>query len=337
MKEKCKIGIIGLGGVAQLIHLPILKKMSDVEVKAVCEINKTKLANVAERFGIPHAFSNHIEMLEKVDLDAVIIATPTNLHKEIALDCVKFSKTILIEKPIAPTFEETEIIVNSAKQKNVEVMVGMNMRFRPDAMLLKSIVSSGEIGEILYVKSGWLRTQSSEGKWFTKKHESGGGVIFDLGIVMLDLALWILDFPEVNSVTTKNYETLNVGVEDSSLSFIRCKNDFVISLETSWLLASEKDSFYLEILGTKGNASLTPLKIFKKIESSVIDMSPSKSDNAASLFKRSYENELKSFIGAVRGLNPLISPAVEALPRMKVIEAMYSSAASSVEINFRYE
>lgn len=332
--EKCKIGIIGLGGVAQLIHLPILKKMNDVEVKAVCEINKTKLTTVAEKFGVPYTFSNHVEMLEKVDLDAVIIATPTHLHKEIALDCISHSMPILIEKPLAPELKDAEAISQAASEKNVQAMVGMNMRFRPDAMLLKSIVGSGEIGNILYVKSSWLRTQSSEGKWFTKKHESGGGVIFDLGIVMLDLALWILDFPEVISVTTKNFETLNVGVEDSSLSFIRCKNDFVVALETSWLLASAKDSFSLEILGTNGNASLTPLKIFKKIESSVIDMSPSKSDNSASLFKRSYENEIKSFIGAVRGLNPLLSPASEALPRMKVIEAMYESAGKSSEIIF---
>lgn len=334
MIDKCRVGIIGLGGVAQLIHLPILKKMNDVEVKAVCELNKTKLTTVAEKFNIPYAFTDYHEMLEKVELDAIIIATPTHLHKEIALDCISHSIPLLIEKPVAPTLLDAEAIAQAATKNNVLAMVGMNMRFRPDAMLLKSIVGSGEIGDILYVKSSWLRTQSSEGKWFTKKHESGGGVIFDLGIVMLDLALWILDFPDVHSVSTKNFETLNVGVEDSSLSFIRCDRNYIIALETSWLLASAKDSFSLEILGTKGNASLTPLKIFKKIESSVIDMSPSKSDNAASLFKRSYENELKSFIGAVRGLNPLLSPATEALPRMKVIEAMYSSADSSSEINF---
>ncbi len=67
-------------------------------------------------------------------------------------------------------------------------MVGMNLRYRPDAMLLRSLLSSGEIGDPFYVKCGWIRRQSSSEKWFTKKEESGGGVIIDLGILLFDLS-----------------------------------------------------------------------------------------------------------------------------------------------------
>ncbi len=71
-------------------------------------------------------------------------------------------------------------------------MVGMNLRYRPDTMLLRSFINSNEIGEPFYIKCGWIRKQSSSEKWFTKKEESGGGVIIDLGIHLLDLALWLL-------------------------------------------------------------------------------------------------------------------------------------------------
>jgi predicted dehydrogenase len=64
-------------------------------------------------------------------------------------------------------------------------------------MLLRSFINSKEIGEPFYVKCGWIRKQSSSEKWFTKKEESGGGVIIDLGIHILDLALWLLDYPEI--------------------------------------------------------------------------------------------------------------------------------------------
>ena len=86
-------------------------------------------------------------------------------------------------------------------------MIGMNLRFRPDAMLMKSLVSSGELGEIFYIRCGWLRKQSSEQKWFLNKNQSGGGVIIDLGILILDLAMWIMNDHQMKSVTVKSIIT----------------------------------------------------------------------------------------------------------------------------------
>lgn len=328
-----KIAVIGLGGISQVNHLPILKKMSNVDVVAVCDINKNRLTTVAQKFGIKNIFTDYTEMLEKVDIDAILIATPTSSHKEIALKCIEAEKHLLIEKPISRSYSETEEIVNAATKHKVKIMVGMNMRYRPDIMLLKSIINAGDLGSPFYVKLGWLRKQSSEGKWFTKKEDAGGGVILDLGIVLLDMALWLLDFPKIKSVSTKNYSINTKSVEDSSISFIRCHPDSIISMETSWSLGSEKDSFYLDIHGSKGNASLNPLRIIRFNGDQQIDLTPFKSENALTLFKKSYSNELKHFIGAVRGLNPIHSTAHDALSRMKIIENMYKSAAKDAEIN----
>ena len=90
--------------------------------------------------------------------------------------------------------------------------------------------------------------------------------------------------------------------------------------------------FSLTIYGSKGYASINPFKIQQKIGDQFIDLTPSHSDSAASLFKKSYLNELKSFIGAVRGLNPLFSSGEETLSRMKVIDAMYKSSSRKTEI-----
>ena len=97
----------------------------------------------------------------------------------------------------------------------------------------------------------------------------------------------------------------------------------------------KKISFYLNIYGTKGNASLNPFRINKKIDEQFMDLTPSQTESALSLFKKSYLNELKSFIGAVRGLNPVFSPAAEALSRMRVIDAMYQSASKKTEVNIK--
>ena len=335
MIEKTRVAIIGLGGIVQLVHLPNLLKMNNVKVTAVAEINKNRLNTIADKFNIEERYTDYKELLAKSDAEAVIIATPTHLHKETAIASLKAKKDILVEKPLARTFAETKPIIDASKKSKNKIMVGMNLRYRPDAMILRSLISADEIGEPFYIKCGWIRRQSSGEKWFTKKEESGGGVIIDLSILLLDLSLWLLNYPVVSTVSTQNFSMNTRTVEDSSISMLRCKNNALITLETSWSLPLEKDLFYLNIYGSKGNASLNPFRINKKIDEQFMDLTPSQTESALSLFKKSYLNELKSFIGAVRGLNPVFSPATEALSRMKVIDAMYQSAATKTEVNIK--
>lgn len=333
--SKVKIAIIGLGGVGQVIHLPILSKMSNVEISAIAEINKSRLESVAEKYNIIHRFTDYKEMLDKVHIDAVIIATPTSTHKDIAIDCLKAHKDILVEKPVARTYKEAKAIFDAAQNNKRNIMVGMNLRFRPDAMLLKSLINSGEIGDPFYIRCGWMRKQSSSSNWINKKEESGGGVIIDLGILLLDMSLWLFDYPPVDTVSTQNFYHDSKTVEDSSISFIRNSDSSIINLETSWTAHSEIESFYLSVFGTKGSARLNPFKIYKRVEDQFVDLTPSLHDNPQNLFKKSYTNELKHFIGAVRGLHPFSSTGENALSRMKVIEAMYKSAQKNSEIKIK--
>jgi len=330
--EKTKVAVIGLGGIAQLVHLPNLIKIENVEVTAVGEINKNRLNTIADKFNIKERYKDHNELLNKCDAGTILITTPTSTHKEVAIACLKAGKDILIEKPLARTYQEAKQIYDAAKKYKKKVMVGMNLRFRPDAMILKSLLNAGEIGQPFYIKCGWLRRQSSSQKWFTKKEESGGGVIIDLAILLLDLSLWLLGFPVVDSVATQNYFQNTKTIEDTSISFLRCENSSCICIESSWSLSLDKDSFYFDVYGTKGSASLNPFHVYKKYEDQMIDLSPSKPENAVSLFKKSYTNELKSFFGAINGLTPVFSSAEESLARMKVIDAMYKSSSLKKEI-----
>jgi predicted dehydrogenase len=330
--EKTKVAVIGLGSIAQVVHLPNLVKMNNVSVVSVAEINRARLNTIADKFNIKERYSSYQELLEKSEVDAVIVATPTSTHKDVAIAFLNSKKDVLIEKPLARSFKEAKLIIDTAQKNKKKVMVGMNLRYRPDAMILKSVLSAGEIGEPFYVKCGWIRKQSSAQKWFTKKEESGGGVIVDLGISLLDLSLSLLNYPPVESVSTQCYYQNTKSVEDTSLSFLRCKNNSVISIETSWSLQVEKDVFYLNVYGTKGTASLNPFRIYKRMDAQFIDLTPSQSESPVSAFKKSYLNELKSFIGAVRGLSPVFSSGEEALSRMKIVDAMYKSAKEKSEI-----
>ncbi|MCZ7608650.1 MAG: Gfo/Idh/MocA family oxidoreductase [Ignavibacterium sp.] len=330
--DKVKIGVIGLGGVAQLVHLPNLAKMRNIELTAVAETNKSRLNTIADKFNVKNKYSNYLDLLEKNNVDAVIITTPTSTHTEIAIDCLNAGKDVLVEKPLARTYNEAKKITEAAKKNKRKLMVGMNLRYRPDTMLIRSFLNSGEIGDPFYLKCGWIRKQSSSQKWFTKKEESGGGVIIDLGIHLFDLALWLLNYPDILSVSTQNFHHYTKSVEDTSINCIKCKDSAVINLEVSWSLPIERDFFFLDVYGTKGTVSANPFRLIKRVENEYINLTPNLPDNPASLFKKSYINELKSFVGAIIGLNPILSSGEEAVHRMKVIEAMYESDNKKLEI-----
>ncbi|RPI06690.1 MAG: gfo/Idh/MocA family oxidoreductase [Ignavibacteriae bacterium] len=325
--EKARIGIVGLGSIAQTIHLPILSKFPDVEIVAVCDLDRAKARFVADKFNVRRYYNNFEKMLAiEQDLDGVDICTPTARHKEMAIAALGEKNNVLIEKPLARTALEAEEIAAAAKKYHQALMVGMNNRFRPDAMILKSFIEDKALGRLFYTKAGWFKKLNTESAWLTKKTQSGGGVALDLGIVMLDLAFWMMGFPEVREVSATNYSHHTKDVEDSSVVFLKMKNGSTLTIEASWSFESTSDFFYCDCFGTEGSGSLNPFRIIKRMHDNLVNVAPASVETPQSLYRKSYENELKHWIGALRGLHQIISTGDEAVHRMKVLDLIYKSA-----------
>ena len=330
--DKTSIAVIGLGSVAQLVHLPNLMKIKNAEVTAVAEKNNNRLHTVADKYGIKKRYNDYTQLLKNEEVSAIIISTPTHLHKQMAIDCLNSGRDVLVEKPLAINSKEAEEILACAEKNNRKLMVGMNLRYRPDSMLIRSLIDADEIGDPFYIKCGWIRKQSSSEKWFSKREQAGGGVILDLGINLVDLALWLADYPKALSVSTQNFHHRSRNLEDTSISFIRCENSITITIEASWSLAAEKDTFYTDVYGTKGSIGANPFKLIKVMAEDHIDFGSTFTESATEAFKKSYLNELKSFIGSIRGLNPVFSSGREALQLLRIAETMYLSAEKNKEL-----
>jgi predicted dehydrogenase len=325
--EKARIGLVGLGSIAQTIHLPILSKFPDVEIVAVCDLDRAKAQFVADKFKVRRYYNNFEKMLAiEQDLDGIDICTPTILHKDMAIAALGEKNNVLLEKPLARTSMEAEEIAAAAKKFHRTLMVGMNNRFRPDTMILKSFIEDGALGKLFYAKAGWFKKLNTESAWLTKKTQSGGGVVLDLGIVMLDLAFWMMGFPEVKEVSATNYSHHTKDVEDSSVAFLKMKNGSTLTIEASWSFESTSDFFYCDCFGTDGSGSLNPFRIIKRMHDNLINVAPASIETPQSLYRKSYENELKHWIGALRGLHSIISSGDEAVQRMKIIDLIYKSA-----------
>ena len=244
--DKPKIGIVGLGWIAQVFHLPVLTRFTDVEIPCVCDRDKNRAKAIAERYGIPRFYSDYGEMLKNEELDAVDICTSTDAHTEIAIASVEMKRDVFVEKPIARKYDEAIRIAEAVRKNKRKLMVGMNHRFRTDSMMLRSFIENNDIGKVFYVKAGWLKKPSSESSWLLQEKLSGGGAFLDLGIVMLDLALWMTGYPEVERVNATNYAH-KTKVEDSSVVYLTMKNGATITIEVSWNFHIESELYYCNI------------------------------------------------------------------------------------------
>ncbi len=330
--KKIRVGVVGLGWVAQVFHLPLLTKIDEAEVVAVCDKDKARSRMIGEKFSIPNVFSDYRQMLDRDDIDAVIICTSTDAHHPVTVAALQAGKHAFVEKPITRTLLEARQLTEMANSQKLTMMVGMNNRFRPDTMILKSFIEKGELGKLFYAKGGWLKSLSDTNPWMTRKDKSGGGVVLDLGIVMLDLILWMMGFPVVTHVSATMYSHKTKSVEDTCLATVRMKPDAVLTLEVSWSLLSSADYFYCNLFGTEGSALINPLRIHKHLHGSLVNLTPASSDTPNGLYRKSYENELRHFIGALRGLHPVVSTGEEAMERMKVVEAIYRSSQKGKEV-----
>jgi predicted dehydrogenase len=334
--EKVRIAIVGLGTIGQSVHLPILSKLPDAEIVAVCDAEASKAEFVAKKYEIPRFYTELDEMLKvEEDITGVDVCTSTFSHRDVAIAALEAKKHVLVEKPLARTQKEALEILNAAKKNQRKVMVGMNNRFRPDSMILKSMIQGGELGKIYYVKAGWLRKLKTASPWLTRKEKSGGGVVLDLGIVMFDLGFWLMGYPEVKEVIASNYSHNTKGVEDSSVVFVRMKNGSTLTIESSWSFESETDFYYCDCFGTDGSGSVNPFRIFKRMHGNLVNVTPATHETPQTLYWKSYDNELKHWIGSLRGLHPVVSTGEEAIHRMKIVDSIYHSSKKGKSIAFK--
>ncbi|MCX6639225.1 MAG: Gfo/Idh/MocA family oxidoreductase [bacterium] len=324
-----RLGVIGSGGIAQAVHLPILKKFDDVRIEAISDLDVTKAGLVAQKFGIPRFFSDPQNLVGLPDLDAVLILTPTNSHLALTLMALHAGIHVFVERPIARKVTEAQKMVDAAKRADRILMVGMNHRFRPDAMILKNFIEAGELGDIFLARCGWLKKKGrwSGADWWFQKHISGGGVLMDLGLQMLDLALWLMDESEVESTSAQLFhQILNAEVEDTVACQLHLKGGKMLTLHASWALIAPETQAYAHFWGTVGAAVLNPLRIDKELHGNLVNVTPEKVISPRELHRSSYRYELRHFIECVKHHREPVSSGQEALQILKIVEGIYKAA-----------
>lgn len=332
-REEIRIALLGSGAVAQVVHLPVLSRLPGVRLAAISDVDRPKAATIASRFGVPRVLRNDEEAFASDEIDAIVICTPSHLHEEQAIAALEAGKHVMVERPLALDEAGTERVLAAAEASGKALMVALNNRYRQDIGALLPFLRGGELGQIFYMKGGWLnrKVRTVRPTWRHRKETAGGGVLMDLGTQVLDLFLWMLDYPAVERVTAFTNPGEGMEVEDSAAVVLKVADGPVLSFEVTWSLLAQRDRHYLQVLGTHGSGSISPLQVYKEVEHGLLDVTPELVQAKENPYTASYREQFDDFLGVIRGDRPLRLP-YDQVELMRLIGLAYRSAEEGREV-----
>ena len=328
------IGLLGTGAVAQVVHLPMLAHYRGARIAAVCDLDRDKAAALASRFGIPEVARADEAIFENPELDAVMICTPSYLHEAQCIAALEGGKHVLVEKPLALTPEGARRVLDVAERTGRSLMVALNNRYRADTLALKPFARGGELGDIFFVKAGWLnrKVRMTRPTWRHRRASAGGGALMDLGVQVVDLALWTLDYPKIDRVVAHLHRGEGIEVEDSAALLCTLVNGPILNIEVTWSMLDRRDRHYLQVLGTHGAGSLTPFTVYKELEQGLVDVTPQIPPGPGNAYTQSYRLLMQHFIDTATGARPIELPH-DQIDLMRLIQLAYMAAGEGREVH----
>lgn len=355
--KRLGVGIIGCG-VGQL-HLRGFTHEPRAHVVAIAGLDQDRCHELARAFGVPNVYREYQQLLADPAVEAVTVAVPNALHYPVALAALQAGKHVLVEKPLAPSVEEGQQIIDAARRTERVLGVIFNRRGRHDVQIVKRQVERGALGRIYHARAFWLRRSGIPGlgTWFTSKSMAGGGPLIDLGIHVLDMAIWVLGNPAPVRVSAATYAELGpcgrgqwqggrfsfnpaapYDVEDYATALIRFENGLTMQLDASWAAyTGHGDEFGISLLGSDGGAEIHvkdyaqtgTLRLYGELDGvpTVTEPRLQERDNHGEIFK--------SFTDSVLEGLPMSPSGEEGLERVRLIEALYRSAELGREIEIR--
>lgn len=353
LMSELKIGLIGTGSISES-HLQAYQANTKVQLVAVCDLNEDRARDTANKYHIPNVYTDYRELLASPEVDAVSICTWNNSHAEISIAALQAGKHVLCEKPLCKTVDEALQIEQAARESGKLLQVGYVRRHASNIAVLKKFIDAGDLGEIYYAKASLLRRLGNPGGWFADRARSGGGPLIDIGVHAIDLCWYLMGKPKVKSVSGNTYHKLgnrsNIQnydfyqaadydaahntVEDMANALIRFENGASLMVDVSFALHAKENSALINIYGDKGGAEIEPvLSIVTERHDTIINIDPQISAPGFD-FQAAFDREISHFVDSCLGLTETNSPVEDGVEMMKILNAIYQSAAEGREIHF---
>ena len=351
---KLRIGCVGIGGMGNM-HLRGYAGDDRVQVVAICDILESRMTEGKANHHLGdevHCYTDFKEMIEKENLDVVDIATPNDFHSVIAVYALEHGCHVFCEKPDAVSVEEALKMKAASEKSGKVLMIMRNNRYYGHSVFAKNYIESGKMGEIYCGRCGWIRRRGIPGRggWFTTKAKSGGGPLIDLGVHMIDLAIWLMGNPTPVAVSGATYrkfadneaqsdsvhakfgskqENGTFDVEDLAMGMIRFDNGAVLQLEFSWASNIDHETRFVELRGTKSGLTWegdSGVKFFSEEQGQLTDLGPHCQAGDG------HVANMRHFVDVVvNHVKPDFEP-IQGINMIKILQALYKSAETGKEV-----
>jgi predicted dehydrogenase len=191
--KRLRFGVVGCGAISTVFQIPALRACPDVELVAVTDLDAAWAGKVARRFRVPESFGDFQALAGRVD--AALVATPNTTHPDIVCALLEAGVHVLCEKPMATTRADAMRMFAAAERSRARLMAGHCLRFSPNMTMLRRLVAEGWLGDVTEVSGaigGPYEGAAHRTDFRRKRGLSGGGVLVDLGIHLIDLAVWMM-------------------------------------------------------------------------------------------------------------------------------------------------
>lgn len=325
MKDNVNLCLIGAGRAGMIHARNFISKVPHARMVSVCDPSEEACRAAVLELGIETYFTDYREALKDERIDAVVVVTPTAYHKDIVVAAARAGKHILCEKPMAMTQDECREMISAAEENHVKLQVGFMRRFDSSFMRAKEILDSGEIGDLVLVKS-LTRGPSIPKPWMYDIHKSNGPLA-EVNSHDIDTMRWMSgsEFKTVYALAG-NYRCGEAREEfpdfyDNVILNTRFENGVLGCLDGAQGVRYGYDA-RVEILGTSGSIMLGDLQ--DKTTVTYTRDHGKTSDVIQSwmfLFREAYVNEDISFVEAVREDSPVKVTGLDGLRAVQVVNA----------------
>lgn len=355
--RKIRIGMIGVGQIGKS-HLENYAKIPDAEIVAICDINEAELSRLAQKYEIPHTYTDYTKLLERDDLDGVDVCMHNNYHSTISIAAMKAGKNVYCEKPIAGTFIDGKSMVEAAKQFDKKLHIQLATLYRKETKAAKALIDGGQLGRLYHARSTGYRRRNRpyvDGygtAHFTRKETAAGGALLDMGIYHISQMLYLLGLPKAQRISGKVYQEMDMdaerrnnsgfNVEELALGFVKFEGGLSLDIIESWAVHM-KEFEGSSIFGSKGGIRLpgyTPNDTFS-FHTTQCDMDLDSTLDLNLMDIRwhrlrenedAYDSSQHHWIAVLQGRVELLPTAELALQTMLISEGIYHSETLGREV-----
>ena len=348
---KHKIAMVGFGGMAGW-HYEEIQTIEDLEIAGIWDIREERRACAAEK-GL-HVYEGLDDLLADPSTDLVLIATPNDVHRPVAIEAMKSGKNVISEKPATLSSEDLQEMICVSEETGRFLTVHQNRRWDEDYLTVKKILEEGKLGELFRVESRVHGSRGIPGDW-RQEREHGGGMILDWGVHLLDQLLLLFEDVSLRSVYATVTHVTNQLVDDGFCAELTFENGVIALVEVGTSNFVSLPSWY--VLGTDGTAVIEDWSLNGRIvRASGVDekdvtpvitaagltktMAPRRDDSIFTEELPVVKSDVREFyynvMAVLEGREESLIRLPQVMRVMKLMEAIERSAETGAVVRFEY-